>query len=141
TSQPVESSSEQGKLRWRATIGPCDGGLFLVAPRPVSRVVLKLAESAHPGERVPLTVHVVDPAGEPIDASIPVTLEVSDPQGRPAEISGHYATQSGQLQVELDLATNDQPGTWVVRAREGATGRVTITHLRVVPPLTPNAQP
>ncbi|MFM8289946.1 MAG: hypothetical protein ACKOGA_24910, partial [Planctomycetaceae bacterium] len=141
TSQPVESTSHKGQLRWRAAVGPCDGGLFLVAPRPVSRVVLTLAESAHPGERVPLTVHVVDPAGEPIDASIPVTLEVSDPQGRPAEISGHYATQSGQLRVELDLATNDQPGTWVVRAREGATGRVTITHLRVVPPLTPNAQP
>ncbi|MFM7163401.1 MAG: hypothetical protein ACKO3P_23875, partial [Planctomycetaceae bacterium] len=125
---------------WRAAVGPCDGGLFLVAPRPVSRVVLTLAESAHHGEQVPLTVHVVDLAGEPIDASIPVTLEVSDPQGRPAEISGHYATQSGQLQVELDLATNDRPGTWVVRAREGATGRVSMAHLRVVPPLTPNAQ-
>lgn len=141
TNQPVEVTEAAGELRWRAAIGPCDGGLFLVAPQPVTRVVVEMPESARVGDRVPVMVQVLDAIGRPVAASIPLSLEVTDPNGRPAEISGQYATKDGSLAVELDLAQNDQPGTWTVRAREWATGRVATAPIRVHTSVTPAAQP
>ncbi len=61
-------------------------------------------------------------ADGPLAAVLPLQLDITDPQGRPAEFSGAYAAIDGRLTVQLDLAPNDLPGLWTVRATEGASG-------------------
>ena len=53
----------------------------------------------------------------------PVRVDVLDAQGNPAEFSGYYGAAGAASPVRLDLAPNDAPGAWTVRARELASGR------------------
>ena len=54
---------------------------------------------------------------------IPVHVEVFDAEGRLSEFSGYHAAIEGGLTVTLDIASNDQPGVWEVRAQELASGQ------------------
>jgi hypothetical protein len=45
--------------------------------------------------------------------------------------SGHYAAENGLLQLSLDLAPNDDPGTWEVSAKELASGMKAVRWMRV----------
>ena len=54
-----------------------------------------------------------------------------DTNGKPAEGSGFYAAKDGKLDVKLDIATNDDPGTWEVHVRELVTRMETTRYLRV----------
>ena len=53
---------------------------------------------------------------------VPVRIEVLDPRDRLAEFSGYYGATAGRLTLECNLATNDEPGCWRIRAQELASG-------------------
>ena len=67
------------------------------------------------------TIKVVDTQSRQLQAVVPIELVVSDPDGRTAEFSGHYGARDGLLNVKLDIAANDTPGLWQIRARELAS--------------------
>jgi len=50
-------------------------------------------------------------------------VDVQDPTGQEAELSGYYGAKDGVVSLHLDLATNDTPGVWTLRARELASGK------------------
>jgi len=77
-------------------------------------------------------IEVVDEEGKAIDAVIPVLVDILDAEARPAEFSGYYGAQDGLLNVTLDLAVNDTPGKWSIRARELASGQKTDCVLQVL---------
>jgi len=131
TRQPVAAEAGGGSLRWPVALGPCDGGLFLVTDRPLERVEITATPVVRPGGRAEIVITLADSAGVPVDAVVPVEVEIRDPHGRPAEPSGHHATAGGRLVVPLDIATNDTPGSWTVRVRDGATGKTATAFLRV----------
>ena len=54
---------------------------------------------------------------------VPVRVDVLDAAGKPAEFSGFYGAKDGRVTVKLDLAANDAPGRWQVRAQELASGQ------------------
>ncbi|MEO6742507.1 MAG: hypothetical protein ABIP20_19870, partial [Chthoniobacteraceae bacterium] len=119
----VTATTRESGLRWTVQLGPCEGGVFLVAPQPIARVQLDGADSAKRGSALKIAVIVADGAGQPMHAAIPLRVEIADPAGRAAEGSGYYSARDGRLELAIDLAPNDAPGTWEVRATELASGR------------------
>ncbi|NUP99420.1 MAG: hypothetical protein HUU35_06155 [Armatimonadetes bacterium] len=123
---------QEGQVaRVELALEPGDGRVLMVTEQPITRVVVEVSEAARRGESLALAAQVVDPAGRPIDAVIPLRLEVLDPSGRPAEFSGYHAAVGGKFAQTVDLAANDQPGLWLVRLTELASGQVAKAYVRV----------
>lgn len=127
----VPTRAEKGKLILHLGLKPCDGRLVMITDREIAEVQVDCPDQATLGDTVRLHVAVVDGRGKPIDAVVPVRVDVLDPEGRPAEFSGYYGAAGGQLDVSLDLATNDRTGTWQIGVRDLASGRVATHYLRV----------
>ena len=62
---------------------------------------------------------------------VPVKLTVLDGEGRETERSGFHAARGGILALTLDVAPNEQAGTWKIMATELATGKKAEASLRV----------
>jgi hypothetical protein len=131
TNREVNASAKQGGLQWPVKLGPCEGGVFLVTPKAIDAVQIQAAESVAAGNRLPITIAVVDSSGSPVPAAIPLDVEISDPAGRRAEFSGFHCAADGKLDLELNLAANDLPGVWQIRTRELASGSTAAAYFRL----------
>jgi hypothetical protein len=114
-------------------LGPCDGRLLMGLPRAIAGVTVAVPGSAKPGTRVALDVSVSDSDGKPLPAVIPVRIEIRDANGRLAEGSGPHAVENGRLRLGLDLAPNEDPGTWEITVRELASRKSAMAAMRVTP--------
>lgn len=123
----------EGSLVIPLSLGPGEGRLLMVTERLVETITIKAPQKAAPGERVSLSVRIADSAGAAVGGIVPVDLRIVDPEGVSAEGSGAYGAGDGRLDIDLDLAPNDRPGLWEIRATEGATGREARAYLRVIP--------
>jgi hypothetical protein len=121
----------KGSLWVRRSFGPCEGCVLMVTEEAIDGVRVEVPAAAGRGGSVACRVSVCDRKGRPLDAVVPVRLEVLDPAGAEAESSGHYGAASGVLDVTLDVAANDRPGLWQIRARELASGREAVAYVRV----------
>ena len=120
--QAVPAKGSKGALSLEASFAPGAGRLFMIADRKIADLRLQAPTTCQLGEKLELKIAVVDDDGKPLGAVVPIHVEVLDPQGRPAESTGYYGAQGGQLSIALDLASNDLPGQWAVRACELASG-------------------
>ncbi len=119
----VPSQANAAGLEFDASFGPGDGTVFMVTDQKIASVRLTAPAAARRGQPLDVTVSVVDSAGAPIKAIVPVHFEIIDPQGKPAEFSGYYGAKDGTVTLHLNLAANDAPGGWTIRAQELASGR------------------
>ncbi|MCC6881976.1 MAG: hypothetical protein IT576_07485 [Verrucomicrobiales bacterium] len=115
------------------SLGPCDGRLIMLLPRPIGGIGITGPETAKAGETVSLSITVTDSSSAPLQAVIPARLEVRDANGRLAERSGFYGIRDGSLTVPLDLAPNEDPGMWEITVQELASRRSASVGLRVTP--------
>jgi hypothetical protein len=122
-SQAVTVTSRTGRLQWPTSLGPGEGRVYLVTPRPIAAVQVQVAQRRPADRLAAVQVRVVDAAAQPLAAVVPVKMDILDPTGAAAEFSGHYGAQDGVIALKLDLAPNDTPGTWTIRARELASGK------------------
>lgn len=119
----VQTAANADGVRWKASFGPGEGRVYMISPRPLANLRLDVA-SRNPTDRaVQVRVRVEDHAGRALPAVVPVKMDVVDPSGAMAEFSGHHAAVDGVAELLLDLAANDLPGAWIVRARELASGK------------------
>ncbi|MCX7825929.1 MAG: hypothetical protein N2689_10270 [Verrucomicrobiae bacterium] len=132
--QSVPAIASRGQLRIPATLGPCEGRVFMVTDQAIAGVKIEAPAAAKLGESVTVKIAVVDKAGRPLDAVVPLRVEIRDPAGREAERTGYYGAKDGRLEFKLDLAANDQSGVWQIRARELASGQISSSHMRVNTP-------
>ncbi|GAB6185759.1 LamG-like jellyroll fold domain-containing protein [Thermopirellula anaerolimosa] len=109
-------------LRWTVELGPGDGRLFIVLPRPIAAVECRVPAEARRGETIDCDVRILDADGKAIPAVLPVEVILTDPLGRRAEPSGYYAAKDGSLNIRFDSAPNDEPGEWTLYVRELAGG-------------------
>lgn len=130
-SRPVPARREGDRLLWDVHLGPGDGGLFLVIPKPIHTATLACPDLVDRGAKAVCQLKIVDAEGKPIQAVVPVQWTIRDAETRVAEHSGYHAAVGGELAVTIDIATNDPPGVWQVEARELASGRTAIREFRV----------
>ncbi len=120
-----------GSLRIPVTLGPCDGRLLMAVPKPIAGLSVTGPDQVARGQSWTGRIAVQDADGKPLDAIIPLQVEIVDSDGRPSEFSGHYAAVKGTLELPLDIAANDQTGTWEVRVHELASGQHASKFFRV----------
>ena len=121
-------------IAWRVDLGPCDGRIFMITPKPLMDLKLGAPETAQAGNPMEITVDLSDTRQPNVKAVVPVQVEIQDANGRPAEGSGYYATKDGSLKVKLDLAANEDPGIWTVHVRELASRMEAAKYVRVFRP-------
>ena len=71
------------------------------------------------------------PDAAPVNAVLPVQVRVQDANGVSTEGSGFYATKKGELEIALDLAPNEDPGTWQIQVRDLASGMEAVKWMTV----------
>ncbi len=118
----VPKRGDDGSMSWKVDLGPGDGKIFLVLPKPLLGLNLELPESATAGQKAAVKLQITSTADSPLKAVIPVKVEIRDANGVLTECSGFHAAENGVLDLALDLAPNDDPGTWEVRVKELASG-------------------
>ncbi len=111
-------------------LGPCEGRLLMVTPRPITDVDVDAPQQAAVGEKVRIAVAVTD-GRAPVDAIVPVQVRISDPEGIASEFSGYHAAVGGRLTIDFDFAPNDRVGVWQVRVKELASGNVRSAYIRL----------
>ena len=130
----VPAVSHGGKLHIEHQFGPADGTVFMVTERAIAGVELTAPREAGLGQPVRIRIDVVDEEGKRIEAVVPVHVDVIDADGDSAEFSGYYGARNGRVDIALDLAVNDKPGNWSIRARELASGREADAAMNVAGP-------
>jgi hypothetical protein len=127
----VPKRGEDGTLSWPVALGPCDGKIFMITPKPLLGIKLEMPESAVVGNTAKITAQITTTQDVPTKAVIPVRVDIRDASGKSAEGSGFYAAENGIVDLELNLAPNEDPGTWEVRVKELASGMVATKWMRV----------
>lgn len=132
--RPVPTRQDQGQLAWDVSLGPCDGAVYLVAPRPIQHCRITAPEAAARGQSARCTIEVLDDRGQPVPAVVPLQVSVYDAETRLAEFSGYYAAKDGKAEITLQIAPNDPVGMWQIEARELASGQSAVFWFRVPGP-------
>ncbi len=120
-----------GTLGWPVELGPCDGRIFMVLPKPLLGIQLDVPEEATMGNLARVGVSLTTSQEAPLKAVVPVRVTIRDASGKTAEGSGHYAAENGTVSIGLNLAPNEDPGTWEVRVKELASGMEAVKWMRV----------
>ncbi|HEY1081196.1 MAG TPA: LamG-like jellyroll fold domain-containing protein, partial [Prosthecobacter sp.] len=111
-----------GNLTWKADLGPCDGRIFMVLPKPLLGLKAEVPQTAKCGQTAEVRISLTTTQDAPLKAVVPLSVEIRDANGKTAEGSGHYAAENGILALPLAIAINDDPGTWEIRVKELASG-------------------
>lgn len=120
-----------GGVSWQVDLGPCDGRIFMITPKPLMELTVTAPETAQAGNAVNVDITITDTRKLPTKAMVPVQVEVRDANGKPAEGDGFYVAKDGTLRLKLDVAANDDPGIWTVHVRELASRMEMTKYVRV----------
>ena len=131
SSQLMPQRTAEG-IAWHLDLGPCDGRIFMITPKPLIEMKVTAPETARVGNAATIDVAISDTKQAAVKAIVPMQIEVHDANGRPAEGGGFYAAKDGVLKVKLDIAANEDPGVWTVRVRELASRMESTKYVRVV---------
>ncbi|MBB5034136.1 LamG domain-containing protein [Prosthecobacter vanneervenii] len=127
----VPKRGPDGTLSWPVDLGPCDGRIFMVMPKPLLGLKLDVPENAIAGNKGKISVSITTTQDAPTKAVVPVRVDVRDASGKSTEGSGFYAAENGIVEVSLDIAPNEDSGTWEIRVKELASGMEARKWMRV----------
>ncbi len=127
----VPKRGAEMEMSWQVDLGPGDGRIFMITSKPLLNLTLDVPATATCGNQANIKATLASSDAAPFKAIVPVEIEILDANGTRSEGSGHYAAQNGVLDVSIDLAPNEDPGTWQIRARELASGMEAVKWLRV----------
>ena len=127
----VPKRGEDGAMSWPVELGPCDGKIFLVMPKPLLGIQLDVPENATLSNTAKVSARITTTQEAPTKAVIPVRVDIRNANGSAAEGSGFHAAENGIIELSLNLAPNEDPGTWEIRVKELASGMEAVKWMRV----------
>lgn len=127
----VPKRDDDGSMRWPVELGPCDGRIFMITPRPLLGIQLDVPENAIVNNTARISARITTTQEAPTKAVIPVRVDVRDANGNTAEGSGFYAAENGSVELNLNLAPNEDPGAWEIRVKELASGMEAVKWMKV----------
>ena len=123
THEAVAVKEGRDRISFAVKLGPGDGSVYMITDKPITGVKVDAPRAARLGEAVKVAVTIASSWGRSVEAIVPVEVEILDPRKRRAESGGYYAAKGGVLTLTLDIAPNDLPGAWTIRATELASGK------------------
>ena len=127
----VPKRGENGAMSWPVDLGPGDGKIYMVVPKPLLGIQLEAPDSAAFGNVARARAQITTTQQAPTKAVLPVRVDVRDASGKLTEGSGFYAAENGILELALDIAPNEDPGVWEIRVKELASGMEARKWMRV----------
>lgn len=127
----VPKRGADGSLSWTVNLGPADGRIFMITPKPLLQLALDVPETATCGNTAKIRATLSTTDNSVTSAIVPVQVSIEDANGVAAEGSGYYAAEKGALEISLDLAPNEDPGAWQIRVRELASGMESVKWMKV----------
>lgn len=127
----VPTRGEAEGVTWPIHLGPGDGTIFMVTPKPLLGIKLEVPETATVGNTARITATITTTQDAPIKAIVPMRVDIRDANGKPAEGSGWHGATNGVLTMDVNVAANEDPGIWEFRIRELASGMESVKWLRV----------
>lgn len=127
----VPKRDAEGRLSWPVNLGPGDGRLFMITPKPLLQFALDVPATATCGNVARITASITTTEGAAVSGIIPLSVEIQDANGVRTEGSGFYAAEKGTFTLPLDLASNEDPGTWQIRVRDLASGMESVKWMKV----------
>ncbi|SKB06475.1 MG2 domain-containing protein [Prosthecobacter debontii] len=127
----IPQRDAEGHLKWKVELGPCDGRLYMILPKPLLQLRCDVPATAKPGQTAALKIQLTSTQEAVLKAAVPVEIEIRDANGKRAEGSGFYTVENGLLELPLEIAHNDDPGSWEVRVRERASGMSVVKWMSV----------
>jgi len=127
----VPKRGPDGSMSWPVNLGPGDGRIFMVIPKSLLQLGLDVPATATRGNVAKIRVSLTTTDNAPVNAVLPVQVRVQDANGVSTEGSGFYAAKNGELEVSLDLAPNEDPGTWQIQVRDLASGMEAVKWMTV----------
>ncbi len=98
---------------------PGAGRLLAFTSAPVKKVKLSFDnKKLTSGQKLSVTVDILDPTGKPVPGKFPVMLRVLGPEGEIPALRRDLSLASGET-VAIATALNDPSGTWTMQVREG----------------------
>ena len=113
---------EDGYLTWNASLGPCEGKMYLVIDNPIGKIKIDSNHAFSNGGKIDFKVTVLDTTGNPIQAIMPLKIRVLDSNGCETERSGCYGAENGILKLKIDVSPNDVKGEWKISVLDLASG-------------------
>lgn len=127
----IEPQMEFGGMRIRVDLAPGEGRIYVLTRHPGDSIKVSAPKTVSRSSRVNCLVQ--SGIGEKNTAIVPVRVDITDPDGRASEFSGHYGMKDGELALSLDIAPNDTPGLWQIRATELLSRTDSLAWFRVTP--------
>jgi len=118
----MPTRAAEASAAWSIDLGPGDGNVFMITPKPLLQIHLEAPEGAIGGNTASIKVSVTSSNDQPVKAVIPMHVTVRDSNGVTVEGTGYHTAENGILTIDLNTATNDDPGTWQIHAKELASG-------------------
>jgi hypothetical protein len=103
----------------------------MITPKSLLNLALDVPATATCGNIAKITATITTTDASPIAAILPLQVSIQDANGVSAEGSGYYAAEKGTLTVSLDLAPNEDPGTWQIKVRDLASGMESVKWMKV----------
>lgn len=118
----VPSRAAEGRLNWPVNLGPGEGRIYMVTPKPLLKLSLDVPATATCGNAAKVEVSLTTTDDALVPGHVPVKVDIRDANGVRTEGSGYYALEKGRLELSLDIASNEDPGTWQIQVRDLASG-------------------
>jgi len=131
--EEVQAERGPSGSSFNVALGPGEGRLYMIVPSRIGAFEITAPATVRRKNSLHVALRLRDQNSKAVEGVPPVKLDIVDPEGRLAEFSGHYAAAKGELGVVLDIAGNDVPGEWLIRATELASGMRAETRFTVGP--------
>lgn len=125
THQPVASKILKGKLNLQVKLAPGEGKLFMISKRQISKLKLTVPAKVKRNTSMPVLIKITDNKNRAIRGIVPVLVNIKDSKRNKAEFSGYYGLRNGKIRIIIDIAKNDEVGTWKITVKELASGKIT----------------
>jgi hypothetical protein len=127
----VPNRNPAGQLSWAVNLGPGDGRIYMVTPKPLLRLDIDVPATATRGNVATISATITATDTTPVSAILPLHVSIQDANGVDAEGCGYYAAEKGKLSVSLDLAPNEDAGAWQIKVRDLASGMESVKWMQV----------
>jgi len=111
------------KLTFNLELGPCEGRIIALYPRPISDISVSGPKEIMRNGNFKLYVDFLDKANENLPGVQPLRLSITDSGSRMNEYSGYYAGVNGKFSIEFPAALNDSTGFWKFEVEDLTSGK------------------
>ncbi len=126
----IPTKNINGKLKFSQKLKAADAAIIAVYPNPISNIKIELSESTKRGKTTSINISVFDSKGKSYGTQ-PLYIRVTAVGDMATPYTDYYATNNGNLKLDILPALNQPKGTWRVEVTDLTSGISTYKNFKV----------